>query len=87
MTATRRQVLTVIAVAFGLFIIGALSPFGAFGFGIVGIEGLVGLGALLPVVMVVGFLWLGREVFSSLSKIEATVGHGSRLERELRHVS
>jgi hypothetical protein len=77
----------VVAVVFGLFIIGALSPFGAFGFGIVGIEGLVALVTLLPVFLVIGLLWFGREVFLSLRKIEATVGQGSHVERELSHVA
>jgi len=86
MTAIRRQVSTVLAVALGLFFVGVLSPFGAFGFGIVAIEGLVGLAALL-LALVIGLLWLGREANPSPRGIDAAAGYGSHIEREFSHVS
>ena len=87
MTANRRQVQTVIAVVLGLFIVGVLSSFGTFGSGLFGAQGLVGLIALLPVFLVTGLVWFGREVFMSLHRIEAAVDSNSGIEREFSHGS
>ena len=72
MTANRKQTHTVIAVVLVLAIFGPLSASGFVrGFGVR--EVLVSTLALLPAAFVLGLVWFGAEVVSSLRRVEAAV--------------
>ena len=70
MTANRRQATALIVVAIGLSATGLGR---AFGFHFVGMEAIVGLAALVPLALVVGLIWFGREVLMTLRGIESTL--------------
>ena len=85
MTANRRQMLTVIAVIIAAFY--ALQFFGAFENWNFRVEGFVGLFALMPVFLVAGLVWFGREMLLALRRIEAALDADSRVAREFSNGS
>ncbi len=87
MTADRRLITVIVAVVVGLMIFGQLHAFGVSAPRIVGIEVLLAVVALWPVILLVGAFWFGREVLASLRRIEAATAGAADIEPEFVHGS
>ena len=84
MAVIHRQATAVIVVVLGLVVVGLVRGFTPQAFGM---EALVGLVAVLPVFLVVGLIWFGREVLTSVRRIESAVANDAHIVPEFTHGS